>query len=682
MQKQVTPDSTPLPAYITTGNEAQTYVRITPAEHGSNIYLSNIEATRRWQLARAIHGAKYEDRRKRKYVGLDMLCEMPFVLTSNILAERARQAGLQVICDEYPELEDEARRILAPYSRHLPVEDDQGNIIDWRFEEGLIAEEDKQEAKALLDELGWGEVWQEGKWQGKTKHLFQFAYDGAIEILTKRDVLLSSAMGTGKTRLALCLALCWAKKDNSDKPIVILANKRHTGAWEEELGGIKEATPCELILKQWGEKPYETWYDKEDDSRLKFDKRFIIVSLDRAKLLKDNDRQRLIELCKGTTIILDESYIASNPHTALTKLILDLNGNHHIALSGTPIKSWVEQLCSILVWVHRGGSIALHEYGLHDPMTYKRWNRRFVSYAKAKDGSRKKVPLIANEEQFWELLAPLMYRRLRNEPEVTAILGHAETKAVEVSVVLDEAHLSSYAALQEGFKDWYQAEIEKKGMVGNSEALMKVGALVSQVRAPWTGEWGVPRGVTAVHRKALELIESELTENRKVIVFGVSRAGLELMHEEVLKAGYRAALIHGDVKHEDRADIVSKCRRGEVDVLLGSFGTIAEGLNLSFASTAIVLEVDWNPGGLQQALARITRGVQEAESRAYLLSARDTIGEYMMRVARLKAAAIARGLDKRELVITDIPDIAAYADSLIGTERKEREMIVKARRFY
>lgn len=643
--------------------------RIIVSDTHSRIALSGARAYARLRLARALHGTKYDALVKDNFYVLDEAIRRPWAAAGDELQLALQTAGLEVTLDHAAAamLEAKTQRILARFSRWWPEEDG-----SWRYDPGTIDPALKAEAQEGLRYLGWESA------------LFPFAFDDVSEIVTKDNALLGPTMGYGKSRAFLAAAEYWRWKEGHSTPTIIIACKRHLGAWREELGGVKGKAPCELLITQYGPRCYEEWLTKE---RPRFNQPFLLISLERLKLLPAEDMQLLQEIARTSTIGIDEAYVISNLQSNQTRAAFSLSGAHHIAITGTPQKSRIQQLLPILQWTHRGGSIALPDYPTDRAGSLRRWTAKHATFARAsEDGSRKQVPFIRNIEELHEILAPLMKRRLRGEPEVVKVLGEAVIVPERIAVDLDPQHRENYRAVLKQFSDWYLREMKKRGrgaFIPNNEILIKLGYLVWNVSSPWRMEdhsdqnfrWpAYPRQLTGVHRAAIEIVQRELEGGNRVILAGRATDPIDLMAETLNLMGIPTGVIHGKISDKRREEVIYGCRTGELQVLAGSMGTISEGLNLSFANRIITTEYPWDSSQLAQLFARITRGVQETEPKAYCLYAAGTIQEFMLSVCDLKADSISAALDRtaQSEDTSRILDLQQYVNSIVGVEGEEQ----------
>lgn len=649
--------------------------KVVVANGPSRILLGGTRAYARLRFARMLHGTQYDALVKESFFRLDEAIRRPWPAAKDDLLRILKTAGLTVSYDEDAAraLEEYMDRILARYSRWWPTEDG-----GWEYDPGTIRPELLAQAERDLKYLGWD------------TQLFPFAFKDVCEIATKDNVLLGPTMGYGKSRASLALAEYWRWKDKSTSPTIVAALKRHLDPWREELGGVPEKEPCGLLTAMYGAGCYEDWIDGE---KPRFDKPFLLISLERLWRLSEEEKAELKRLCRTSTIIVDEAYNISNRGAKSTQAVFEtLQGAHHITVTGTPIKSHIGQLLPLLQWTFGGGSVALPDYPTDRAGSERRWNARFMTFAQGSDGSRKRVPYIRHIEDLHELLAPLVKRRLRSEPELVAVLGAAHIVPERIEVDLNPRHMDNYRAVVKQFQDWYLRELAKRGTPGAippNELLVKLGYLVWNVGSPWRMEdhsdgefkWpSYPRQLTSLHEKALEIVREEVAQGNRVILAGRASDPLDLLGEALNVSGIPAGVIHGKIGDKRRAEVIRHCRTGDYPVLVGSLGTIAEALNLSFANRVIVTEYPWDPSQLDQLMGRITRGIQEEEPKAYWLCARGTIQEYMIQICGLKKESISAALDRTEQTqaTNTIPDIAQYAASLVNVEGEEQ---VEAREY-
>ena len=85
----------------------------------------------------------------------------------------------------------------------------------------------------------------------------------------------------------------------------------------------------------------------------------------------------------------------------------------------------------------------------------------------------------------------------------------------------------------------------------------------------------------------------------KNTVHGAARVATEL--------GKSVGVIEGNTPQEARRDIVERFQSGQLDVLVGTYETISEGLTLTAANMMILIEISYKAARNQQAIRRIHR---------------------------------------------------------------------------
>lgn len=646
-------------------------LRLVPNDGPSRVVAAGPKAMSRLLLARAVGGTRWDAKAKRSEFRLDEALRRPYPIMRRELETLLTLGGLNLKIDEAAaaDLNELLRRTSARYARWVPPEEEGG---EWIFDPGDIAPEDKAGVDRVLRHLGWHE------------EIFDFMYEGLLQMGTKRDVLIAAGMGLSKTRTSLALADYHQHVQGLTGPIIIFGRKKHLfPTWPEEF----EKT--NLIRVLYGHEPFETLASAKD--RPTYRKKYLLVSFDYLSRAPEEVVQELAHHAQQSVAIVDELYEVSNKDAKWSRALSQIWAANHIGLSGSPIKGFPDSLLFPLQWTFRGGSCALPDYPLDREGSEKRYAANFVTYANSSDGrSRKKVPYLKNEELFQEMIDPLFYRRLRNEPEVIQRLGSLTLEEEFLDIKLDPEHVTFYLACVKQFSEWYAREIHRRRERGEqagiptNELLVKLGYLIRGVSSPWrmkdpseelSGEivegfsWPVyPRQPTAIMRAAMERAIAEVEEGYQVIIFGHTRDPLDLMNEELNKAGATSMVIHGGVNSAERPGLIQAFRRGESSILCASYGTLAEGVNLANASRVLLTEYDWSPSKVKQAIARITRPDQKYTPRAIHVRAPGTIQEYVQRWCAMKQSAIDAALDRvRQSAQPDtVPDIEQYAWSLVG----------------
>jgi len=109
----------------------------------------------------------------------------------------------------------------------------------------------------------------------------------------------------------------------------------------------------------------------------------------------------------------------------------------------------------------------------------------------------------------------------------------------------------------------------------------------------------------------LPFLKMIVDQGRQVIVFTFSRATLAYLDQR-LRGDFGVAVLHGDVKGEDRQTVMRQFREGKYQVLLAS-RVASEGLDFEFCSAVVNYDLPWNPMEVEQRIGRIDRFGQKEE---------------------------------------------------------------------
>lgn len=94
---------------------------------------------------------------------------------------------------------------------------------------------------------------------------------------------------------------------------------------------------------------------------------------------------------------------------------------------------------------------------------------------------------------------------------------------------------------------------------------------------------------------------------RPTFVVAHYRKTVEACEWVARELGLRVAHVHGGTSRPDRHARIQAFKSGELDVLVGSISTVAEGMTLTQADMVILVEHSWRPSHNQQVVRRIHR---------------------------------------------------------------------------
>jgi SNF2 family DNA or RNA helicase len=314
-------------------------------------------------------------------------------------------------------------------------------------------------------------------------------------------------------------------------------------------------------------------------------------------------------------VILDESQMIKNPTSKLYQSIIELQSDHKLVLTGTPIENSLTDLWSQINFVNPGllGTLSF-------------FKRSFVhSIEKKKDEQR--------EQKLKELINPFILRRTKQEV------------ARELPPVHEQIR---YCNMTEGQRRFYEEEksvarnsilenLEEMGLDKSSMVVLQAltrlrqianhPALLEDPDAMDSGKF------TEVYRD----IESVLSEGHKVLIFSSFVKHLDLFRTRLEADGLNYAYLTGAKSHRQREQAVKEFQTNpRCSLFLISLKAGGVGLNLTAADYVFILDPWWNPAAEMQALNRAHRIGQDKSVFVYRFISNDTIEEKIQRLQARK----------------------------------------------
>ena len=369
---------------------------------------------------------------------------------------------------------------------------------------------------------------------------------------------------------------------------------------------------------------------------------------DRWKLIAEHDivlttygtLRRDAPILKDThfdTIILDEAQTIKNASTESAKATRLLNGEHRLALTGTPVENSLSDLWSLFEFLNPGllgNATIFRSQTAADPSgdsaaLLSKALRPFI-LRRTKDQVARELPSKTEQTIYCELESAQrkLYNELR-EHYRASLLGHIERDGIRRSKmhILEALLRLRQAACHPGLIDKIKVE--------HSSA--KLDALIPQLR-------------------------EVIAEKHKALVFSQFTSFLSILKKKLDDEGITYEYLDG--KTRDRE---SRVRRFQEDPLcplfLISLKAGGLGLNLTAAEYVFLLDPWWNPAAEAQAIDRSHRIGQSRRVFAYRLIAKDTVEEKVLELQKSKR-------DLADSILT--PENSVLA----GLDRETLEMLL------
>ena len=302
-------------------------------------------------------------------------------------------------------------------------------------------------------------------------------------------------------------------------------------------------------------------------------------------------------------IILDESQNIKNLQSQTTQAVLLLNGQHRLALSGTPIENNLTELYSLYRFLNPAmlGTLDDFNHQYATPIQHQ-------ADKEATEALRRKI-------------FPFMLRRLKKD-----VLKELPDRTEQTLYVeMEQSHAQFYEERRRYYEQAIQSSIKSQGI---EKSQMMMFQALSELRRIASVPESLSEGAIASPKIPLlcEQVEEAVAGGHKVVIFFNFIAGIELVGERLTELGIDYATMTGST-HDRRAVIERFQNDAGCRALLMTLKTGGVGLNLTVADTVYIFEPWWNKAAEEQAINRLHRIGQKAKVLSFALITRDTIEE-------------------------------------------------------
>jgi hypothetical protein len=310
--------------------------------------------------------------------------------------------------------------------------------------------------------------------------------------------------------------------------------------------------------------------------------------------------------------ILDEAQAVKNASSESAKAVRLLQGNHRLALSGTPVENHLGELWSLFEFLNPGmlGSASVFRLG----------------GAGARNPSEDTRTLLARA------LRPFILRRTKVQVAKDLPQKLEQTMYCE----LEPPQRKRYNELRQHYRQVLLDKVARDGLAKSKiqilEALLRLRqaachpGLIDKARAD--------EG-SAKLDMLLPQLDEVTDEGHKALVFSQFTSLLAIVRERLDKAGVRYEYLDGRTR--DRAARVERFQNDpDCKLFLVSLKAGGLGLNLTAAEYVFLLDPWWNPAVEAQAIDRAHRIGQTRQVFAYRLIARDTVEEKVLELQKTK----------------------------------------------
>ncbi|KAF2001692.1 hypothetical protein P154DRAFT_158003 [Amniculicola lignicola CBS 123094] len=479
--------------------------------------------------------------------------------------------------------------------------------------------------------------------------------------------ILCDDMGLGKTLQTLCMVASdhhlraeeFAKTGDPNYrrlPSLIVCPPTLSGHWQQE---IQQYAPFLTTVAYVGNpstrRQYMSQLNKVD---------IVITSYEVCR--NDND---VLKPLPWNYCVLDEGHLIKNAKSKTSQAVKNLQSNHRLILSGTPIQNNVLELWSLFDFLMPGflGTEKVFQERFAKPIAQSRFAK-----SSSKEQERGALAIEALHKQ----VLPFLLRRLKEEvlddlpPKILqnyyCDLSDLQRKLFEDFSKKEGKEIQSKAgsADRESKQHIFQALQYMKKLCNSPAFVIKPThkhydatqkylkqhntSLDDIAHAPKLGalkDLLVDCGIGAadvIKDKSNLNVGSDLpaVSQHRALVFCQMKEMLDMVQTHVLQAqlpSVQFMRLDGSVDASKRQDIVNKFNSDpSYDVLLLTTSVGGLGLNLTGADTVIFVEHDWNPQKDIQAMDRAHRIGQKKVVNVYRIVTRGTLEEKILSLQRFK----------------------------------------------
>lgn len=406
---------------------------------------------------------------------------------------------------------------------------------------------------------------------------------------------LADDMGLGKTIQMIAYFL--AVKESGANTALIICPTSVLGNWQKEL---EKFSPMLRVHLHYGAGRY-----KGEEFKQQANEADIVLT---SYGLSHLDEEEISSFEWGT-ICLDEAQNIKNAQTKQSRSIRKLNGEHHIALTGTPMENRLTELWSIFDFINGGYLGSLGQF-----------QKRFVTPIE-KDRNADKIAEVQR------LIRPFLLRRTKTDQDVALNLPDKLEQKEYCPLTVEQASL--YEQLVKDTLEQVEqlAGMQRKGLI--LKMLSKLKQVCDHPALYLKEENPLDIGERSNKMdKLLELVDHIREQDESCLIFTqyiqmgemIQKTLAERFNEDVL-------FLNGSVAKTQRDKMIDDFQARKFSILILSLKAGGTGLNLTEANHVIHYDRWWNPAVENQATDRAYRIGQKRFVHVHKLISTGTLEE-------------------------------------------------------
>lgn len=367
-------------------------------------------------------------------------------------------------------------------------------------------------------------------------------------------------------------------------------------------------------------------------------------------------------LLGGKAIVDKERQNPDGTYEVIEPAVDPIPAKHKLFLSGTPIMNKIREIWPALKVLDNEGSESLgQKFGKYFKRGTYQW--QFTGkFQEFQEALRSRLMVRRLKDDVLDL-PPKMWNMVEIEPDAKAEAALKEDKemAAKYTEYLEElAGLEAkYAEASVSLDDTEENALKKQELVKhfNTDASkLKGGRGIPFERISEIRHRTAVAKLLQFNQFMLDTLEN-LEEGKKVIIFahhkdviGGIEQFLDAYNQKNKKDPFEYRTVDGETKMSDRQKYVDEFQqdKGGPRVFIGNILAAGVGLTLTKADTVMFAEMDWTPGGMDQAADRAHRIGQKNSVSIYNVVFDGTLDARMAQLIEEKRAIIQKALDEKK----------------------------------
>lgn len=392
---------------------------------------------------------------------------------------------------------------------------------------------------------------------------------------------LADDMGLGKTVQLITYLLHIYESSTYTKPSIIICPTSVLGNWQKELARF---APSLIVHTHYQANRAK---DEEFKKLVTAERPHVILST-YGTVSQDTEFLQDIE---WATVVLDEAQNIKNMQTLQSKAIRKLLGDHHIALTGTPVENRLSELWAIFDFIHKS---YLGSFG--------RFNEEFILPIERDESESHKQKLRAK-------IQPFLLRRTKRDPHLQLNLPDKLESNEYCPLTTEQASLYEGYILETLDQLEQLTGFQKKGRV--LKMLSKLKQLCNHpalyLKEPFEDAETMLARSTKLER--IVQMAAEIVDNGEQCLIFTQYIGMGQLLQHCFSEIYNvdAPFLTGAMPKQQRDRLVEAFQAGDFPIFILSLKAGGTGLNLTAANHVLHADRWWNPAVENQATDRAYR---------------------------------------------------------------------------